>query len=52
MVNSNQLNESGYGKCRCCLKKKFVSELRTCPACGHFTCNTCFKGQICKKCSK
>lgn len=41
MANSHQLDEKGYGICRCCRRKFFCADLKSCLYCERFVCKRC-----------
>ncbi|MBS5317665.1 MAG: hypothetical protein KHY44_14910 [Clostridiales bacterium] len=41
MANSHVLDEKGYGMCRCCRRKFFISDLKLCVYCDRWVCKNC-----------
>lgn len=41
MANSYELDERGYGMCRCCRKKFSISQLKSCLYCERWVCERC-----------
>ena len=41
MANSYELDERGYGMCRCCRKKLSIGDLNSCLYCDRWVCKSC-----------
>lgn len=59
MVNSYELDERGYGMCRCCRKKLSIGDLNSCLYCDRWVCKSCAikskridDAYVCKVCKR
>lgn len=56
MANSYNLDEKGYGMCRCCRRKFFISDLKLCVYCDRWVCKNCVtieqEVEVCKVCRR
>lgn len=59
MANSYNLDEKGYGMCRCCRRKFSISDLQSCLYCDRWVCKSCATkskriadAHVCKVCKR